>query len=104
MPRPRLVSISISTPWVPVRLPEVRAGLAGLVGRDVTGAPIGGLSHPGPAMPCPCTLLAKIARLTMSNHAAFTPIYYDKFPLPPATAAATLFCHSEPNWDLRVRG
>jgi len=33
----------------------------------------------------------------MSNHGALTPIYYDKFPLPPATAAATLFCYSEPS-------
>ncbi len=33
----------------------------------------------------------------MSNHGALTPIYYGKFPLPPVTAAATSFCHSERN-------
>src|SRR5438552_14661009 len=85
MPRPRLLSTSIMTPWVPVRSLEVRAGLAGLVGRDVTGARIGGLSHPGLAMPCPCALLAKTARLTMSNHGVLTPIYYGKFLPPPVT-------------------
>jgi hypothetical protein len=31
----------------------------------------------------------------MSNHGALTPIYYGKFPLPPVTAAATRFFHSE---------
>src|SRR5207249_6020734 len=66
MPRTTLLSIS--------------AGTAVLVGRDVTGAPIGGLSPPGLAMPCPCALLAKTIRLTMSNHGALTPIYYGKFP------------------------
>src|SRR5438876_9971797 len=97
MPRPRLLSTSIRTPWVPLRSLVVRTGLAVLGDRDVPGIPIGGLSPPGLAMPCPCALPAKIARLAMSNHGALTPIYYDKFPLPPATAAATLFCHSEPS-------
>src|SRR6059058_1030089 len=86
MPRPRLLSASIMTPWVPGRSLEVRAGLAGLVGRDVTGAGIGRLNRPGLAMPCPCALLAKTARLTMSNHGVLTPIYYGKFLPPPAPA------------------
>src|SRR5438046_7434643 len=85
MARPRLLSASIMTPWVPGRSLEVRAGLAGLVGRDVTGAGIGGLNRPGLAMPCPCALLAKTARLTMSNHGVLTPIYYGKILPPPAT-------------------
>src|SRR5882724_8118116 len=73
MPRPRLLSTSIRTPWVSVRSLEVRAGLAVLVGRDVTGAPIAGLRRaPERAMPCPCALLAKSARLTMSNHDVLT--------------------------------
>src|SRR5436305_5680470 len=72
MPRTTLLSIS--------------AGTAVLVGRDVPGTPIGGLSPPGLAMPCPCALLAKIARLAMSNHGVLTPIYYGKFLPPPATA------------------
>src|SRR5438874_8169172 len=87
MPRPRLVSISIRTPSV--RSPEVRAGTAGPIGRDLAGAPIGGLNPPGLAMPWPCALLAKTVRLTISNHDALTPIYYGKFSLPPATTAAT---------------
>src|SRR6476469_7510910 len=86
MPRPRLLSTSIRTPLVSVRSLEVRAGLAALVGRDVTGALIGGLSAPGLAMPCPCTLLAKTARLSMSNHGALTPIYYGEVLPPPAPA------------------
>src|SRR6476620_10373493 len=87
MPRPRLLSTSIKTPLVSVRSLEVRAGLAVLVGRDVPVAPIAGL-RPAPerAMPCPCALLAKTARLTMSNHGVLTPIYYGKFLPPPATA------------------
>src|SRR5438094_5706289 len=88
MPRPRFVSISIRTPWARllggVVLPILR------VGRDVTGAPIGGLRRaPVRAMPCPCALFAKTVRLTMSSHGDLTPIYYGKFPLPPATAGAT---------------
>src|SRR2546423_2129655 len=87
MPRPRLLSTSIRTPWVSVRSLEVRAGLAVLVGRDVPGAPIAGLRRaPERAMPCPCALPAKSARLTMSNHGVLTPIYYGKFLPPPATA------------------
>src|SRR6476659_1678674 len=87
MPRPRLLSTSIRTPLVSVRSLEVRAGLALLVGRDVTDAPIAGLLRaPERAMPCPCALLAKTARLTMSNHDVLTPIYYGKFLPPPATA------------------
>src|SRR5258707_12962225 len=87
MPRPRLLSTSIKTPWVPVRSLEVRAGLAVLGGRDVIGPPIEGLRCPPErAMPCPCALLAKTARLTMSNHGVLTPIYYGKFLPPPATA------------------
>jgi hypothetical protein len=87
MPRPRLLSTSIMTPWVAVRSLEVRAGLAVLVGCDVPDAPIEGLRRaPERAMPCPCALLAKIARLTMSNHGVLTPIYYGKFLPPPATA------------------
>src|SRR5438067_13837474 len=80
MPRPRVLSISIRTPWVPVRFPKVRAGPAVLVGGNPAGAPIGGLLRPVRAMPCPYALLAKIIRLTMSNHGALTPIYYGKFP------------------------
>src|SRR2546423_1762731 len=88
MPPPRLVSRSIRTPWV--WSPEVRAGLAVFVGRDVTGPPIGGLRRaPVRAMPCPSALLAKTARLTMSSHGDLTPNYYGKFPLPPARAGAT---------------
>src|SRR5438874_2278278 len=87
MPRPRLLSTSIRTPWVSVRSLEVRAGLAVLGGRDVPGAPIAGLRRaPERAMPCPCALPAKSARLTMSNHGVLTPIYYGKFLPPPATA------------------
>jgi len=72
---------------VSVRSLEVRAGLAVLVGRDVSGTPIAGLRRaPERAMPCPCALLAKTARLTMSNHGVLTPIYYGKFLPPPATA------------------
>src|SRR5438477_7213664 len=93
MARPRLVSISISAPSV--RSSEVRAGTAGPIGRDLTGAPIGGLPPPDLAMPCPCAALAKTVRLTIRNHDALTPIYYGKFPLPPATAATSLFCNSE---------
>src|SRR5437899_699662 len=80
MPRPRVLSISIRTPWVPVRLPKVRAGPAVLVGGNPAGAPIGGLLRPVRAMPCPYALLAKTIRLTMSNHGALTPIYYGKSP------------------------
>src|SRR5947207_9333712 len=87
MPRPRLLSTSIRTPWVSVRSLEVRAGPAVLGDRDVPGTPIEGLRcPPGRAMPCPCALLAKTARLTMSNHGVLTPIYYGKFLLPPAPA------------------
>src|SRR5258708_24952195 len=87
MPRPRLLSTSIRTPWVSVRALEVRAGLAVLVGRDVPGTPIAGLPRaPERAMPCPCALFAKTARLTMSNHGVLTPIYYGKFLPPPAHA------------------
>src|SRR5437762_12568318 len=87
MPRPRLLSTSIRTPWVAVRSPEVRAGPAALGGRDALGTPIEGLLRPpGRAMPCPCALLAKTARATMSNHGVLTSIYYGKFLLPPATA------------------
>src|SRR5437773_1562529 len=85
MPRPRFVSISIRTPWA--RLPGGGVVLPILrVGRDIAGAPMGGLPR---ARPCPCALLAKTVRLTMRSHGALTPIYYGKFPLPPATAGAT---------------
>src|ERR1700746_387335 len=87
MPRARLLSTSIMTPWVAVRSLEARGGLAVLVGRDVPGTPIGGLLCAAErAIPCPCALLAKTARLTMSNHGVLTPIYYGKFLPPPATA------------------
>jgi len=47
--------------------------------RGVPGTPIEGLRRaPERAMPCPCALLAKTARLTMSNHGVLTPIYYGK--------------------------
>src|SRR5439155_16333214 len=88
MPRPRLVSISIRTPSV--RFPGAVLLLVLRVGRAVTGTPIGGLRRaPVRAMPCPCALFAKTVRLTMSSHGDLTPIYYGKFPLPPATAGAT---------------
>src|SRR4029077_8499485 len=86
MPRPRLLSTSIKTPWGLVRSLVVRAGPAVLGDRDVPGTLIGGLSPPGLAMPCPCALPAKTGRLTMSNHGVLTPIYYGKFLPPPATA------------------
>src|SRR6478752_787332 len=102
MPRPRLLSTSIRTPWVAVGPLEVRAGLAALVGRDVPGTPIGGLLRAAErAMPCPCALLAKTARLTMSNHGVLTPIYYGKFLPPPATAGLVPPCASFTNLGRR---
>src|SRR5947207_12746870 len=87
MPRPRLLSTSIRTPWVSVRSLDVRAGLAVLGGRDVPGAPIARLRRaPERAMPCPCALPAKRARLTMPNHGVLTPTHYGKLLPPPATA------------------
>src|SRR5258707_15805064 len=87
MARPGLLSTSIRTPWVSVPSLEVRAGPAVLGDRDVPRPPIEGLRCPPErAMPCPCALLAKTARLTMSNHGVLTPIYYGKFLPPPATA------------------
>ena len=62
-----------------------------LVGRDVSGAPIGGLRRaPVRAMPCPSAPFAKTVRPTMSNHGVLTPIYYGKFLLPPATPGLVL--------------
>src|SRR3977135_3523187 len=90
MPRPRLVPKSIRTPWVRSAGGVLAVVLILFVGRDLPGTPIGGLPRaPVRAMPCPPALLAKTARLTMSNHSVLTPIYYGKFPVPPAIAAAT---------------